>query len=423
MAARSCISGHILREIEQKGRMAEGARESFVEERDAAPAGGGAARRRRRAAAQALEVRAYSDFDSLPEPVAAFLAAAGERSFFSSAAWFRVVVRTAGPPADRPRIYASERDGRVVAALVVRARERAGPLKSHVVTSPSHGLDAFVNGPILADANDGEAGVRAIVKAILGASPPVHVFRFECLDPQSRECRALVDALRGQRLRVETFSDPFLTFGETVEGLAIEQYLERRPPALRDYIERQVAAWEGTGRGRFEIVTGGTGFALALVDYALVDVQSWKDQEPYPDCLAQLLEAASRAGVLRLGLLYYDDRPVAAQIWIVSAGRATLWRSRFAKKFALHSVGAVVTFAAMRHILAADRPRELEFGPGDDSGRQQWLERRNTRIGVAVFNLRTAKGWGVAARHYGGDVAGAALRRVRSAVRRLLPRE
>jgi hypothetical protein len=113
---------------------------------------------------------------------------------------------------------------------------------------------------------------------------------------------------------------------------------------------------------------------------------------------------------------------VAAQIWIVSAGRATLWRSRFAKKSALLSVGAVVTFAMMRHILAADRPRALEFGPGDDAGRQQWLDGRHARIGLAVFNLGTAKGWGVAARHYGGGAAGAALRRARTLLRRLLPR-
>jgi hypothetical protein len=419
MTARSCISGHILREIAQKGRMARGARESLVDEKEAAPAGADRSHRRR-SARQAIEVQAYSGIDALPEPVAAFLAAAGERSFFSSPTWFRVVLRTAGPPADRPRIYAAEKDGRVVAALVVRERERAGPLKTHVVTSPSHGLDAFVNGPLLAD-EDGEAGVRAIVAAMLRASPPVHVFRFECLDPESRECRALVAALGEHRLRVERFADPFVTFDETVEGLAIGQYLARRPPALRDYVERQAAAWADTGRGRFELVTGGPGFAAALVDYALVDVQSWKEQEPYPDCLAQLVEAAARAGVLRLGLLYYDDRPVAAQVWIVSAGRATLWRSRFAKKFMLLSVGVVVTYEMMRHILAADRPRALEFGPGDISGRQQWLERHHARIGLAVFNLRTAKGWGVAARRYGGAAAGM-LRRTRDRLRSFLPR-
>jgi hypothetical protein len=289
------------------------------------------------------------------------------------------------------------------------------------VTSPSRGFDAFTHGPLLA-AEDGAKGVQAIVSAMLDATPPAHVFRFECLDPRSDACRALKDALHRRHVLVESFADPFFTCSEHVAGQTIEDYLERRTPEMRAFIERQVEDWAASGHGRFALVGTGPNLRAALVDYALVDLQSWKGQEPYPDCLAQLVDAAARAGILRLGLLYHDDRPVAAQIWIVSGGRATMWRSRFARQFALRSPGTVLTFEMIRHVLTTERPTLIEFGPGDDQGRQQWLDRRSERIGLAAFNALSAKGCGVAVRHYGGIAARAAMRRLGSMPRRLLGR-
>jgi len=399
-------------EVEEKGPMVDRAR-------DAAALGARRPRRGPAAAGESIDVQVYSDLDAVPDAIAAALARAGERSFFASPAWSRIVLRTAGSPADRPRLYAARSGGRVLATLIVRERERAGPLKLRLVTSPSRGLDAFANGPQL-DAEDGAAGVHAIISAMLRAVPPVHVFRFECLEPGSRECRALLDALRRRHMLVRTFADRFFTCSEDVEGLTFDAYLQRRSPDMRAFIDRQAGALAASGRGRFELVTGGPELAAALVDYALVDLQSWKAQEPYPDCLARLLDTAARAGVLRLGLLYIDDRPAAAQIWIVSGGRATMWRSRFARQFALQSPGTVLTFEMIRHVLTVDAPSVTEFGPGDDPGRPQWLDRRHERIGVAVFNPHTAKGWGAAARHVIGIAAGSARRRLGAVRRRIL---
>ncbi len=376
---------------------------------------------RRVAPRPAVDVRVYSTLDALSERAAEFLSAASRQSFFFSKEWFRIILDTAGLPVERARIYVAETAACVAAILIVREREHAGPLKTHVVTSPSRGLDAYLHGPLL-DAEHGEAGLDAIVGEMLRAAPPVHVFRFECLDPQSRECQTLLAALRRRHLLVRTFDDTFVLYSEDVGGLTFDEYLLRRTPEMRDFLARQVDAVMGTGRGRFAFVAGGAEFAAALVDYWLVDLKSWKSPEPYPDCGAKLIATALRAGSVRLGLLYVDGEAAAAQIWIVSAGRATLWRARFKSKFAMLSVGAVATFEMIRHIMATDRPRVLEFGPGNDPGRREWLARRHERIGCTVFNLRTAKGLAVFARHGGGLLAAGLRQRLRDPVRRLLAR-
>jgi hypothetical protein len=380
------------------------------------PAAPGIVPERSAVPAPQVSVQVYSSLDAPPEPLAAFLTAAGERNFFCGLAWFRTVLRTAGPAADKPRIYAAESRGRVLAVLIVRERQAKPWPKPHLLVSPSRGMDASIFGPLL-DPERGMAGLREIVAALARAAPPFHVFRFECLDRQSPECTALVAALHEQKMLVLPFADPYRGYYDDVQGLTIEHYLRQRSPEMRIFIERQVDALARSGRSRFAVITGGPGFKSALVDYALVDLQSWRDPETYPDWLAELLEAAAGAGVLRLGLLYVDDEPAAAQIWIVSAGRATMWRARFARKFAILSVGPVLTFEMIRHALQSEELREIEFGPSDETARREWLGRSRERVGFVVFNLRTFKGWLAGIRHIGGHVANFVLRPLRAARR------
>ena len=373
----------------------------------------------RRPSAAQIEVQVYSDFDLLPSIVSDFLARAGKRGFFWSASWFRIVMATAGHVFDRPRIYVAISNDRVLAILMVRERLQAGPLKTRIVTSPSRAADALVHAPLL-DSEGGEAGLTAIIASMLRARPPVHVFRFECVDPHSVEGRALLAAVRGFGIRSETFADALHTYSEDVAGLTVSQYIGRRSPEIQSFIEAQISSFAQSGRGQFAMVIDGKDLASAIIDYGLVDLQSWKEQEPFPDYLARLLESTAREGLLRLGLLYVDQQVAAAQIWIVSAGRATMWRSHFARKFALLSVGTVITYEMIREILLADQPRELEFGPAADTGRQRWLEHRHERIGIVAFNLRSGKGCGVAIRHYLGIFIRSALQLPREALGRIL---
>src|SRR5579872_222614 len=231
--------------------------------------------RRHRAPTHPMAVETYSDLDSLPETVASFLSAAGGSSFFASPAWYRIVLKTAGLPGDEPRLWVARQDGRAVAALFARERHGAGPIKTHVVTSPSRALDAFFYGPIL-DAEQGEDGLRAIIGAMLRGRPPVHVLRFEALDPHGREGKALLAALGGNGLLLQRFGDPFVFYREDVEGCTVEQYLKRRDPSMQAFLARQLAASQG--KTRLEVVTGGNDFRWAVIDYALVDLQSWKPQ-------------------------------------------------------------------------------------------------------------------------------------------------
>jgi CelD/BcsL family acetyltransferase involved in cellulose biosynthesis len=367
-----------------------------------------------------IDVHVYSSLEALPERLVAFLDSAAAGNFFRSLAWYRTVLRTTGPSGDQPRVYAAEIAGKPAAVLILRERQAAGRLKTHMLLGPSAGIYADLYEPFL-DAEFGIAGLREIVAAIARASPPFHVLRFEWLDPAAPRCAALERAFRASHMLVQHIEEAPDHCCDEIDA-PIDDYIARRWPNMRHFMENQVDGLAGSGTGRFALVTGGPALKPAFIDYSLVDVQSWKDREPYPDCLLALLEASAAAGALRLGLFYVGDEPAAAQIWIVSGGRATLWRLHQAQKFAKLLPGAMLTFEMLRQAAAADSLRHIDFGTGDDALRQEWAGRRLVWSSLIVFNPRTLKGWIAIAFHIARQTARPIRDRTKDVLRRLVRR-
>jgi CelD/BcsL family acetyltransferase involved in cellulose biosynthesis len=129
---------------------------------------------------------------------------------------------------------------------------------------------------------------------------------------------------------------------------------------------------------------------------------SWRDEEAYPGFIRGLAESAARAGSLRLGLLYADGIPVAAQFWLVHAGVASIYKIAYVEKFAKFSVGTVLTAHMMRQALDVDRVSVVDYLSGDDDYKKDWMSHRRERWGILAFNLRSLRGIALAGRHLGG---------------------
>jgi hypothetical protein len=320
-----------------------------------------------------------------------------------------------GPDDDRVRIYAAERNGRPVAALVAREREAAGRLRTHMLLSPGQGVYAASYGPLL-DAEYGAAGLRDIAAAVARASPAFDLLRLDAVDRTSPDFALLISAFRASGMLVQSFFN-FDSRFEALIGTTFEQYLAQRPAPLRLEVERCLRQSAQDGGPGFELIAGGPGLASALVDYALTDLQSTTMPEMYPEATLELARVAAARGVLRLGLIYVDGEPAASQIWFVGAGKATLWRLRSAERFARHSVDVALMAEMLRHLIEADGVKEIEFAREFGDCREAWLADVRRRKGIVVFNPRSAKGLASGVWHIGGHAGKSAARRVRAAWR------
>ncbi len=367
-----------------------------------------------------MGVQIYPRLESLPEPVIAFIGEVERRSFFYGIPWYLSLYATACPDGDEPRIYVAERTGRPVAALIARERWRAGTFRTHMLLSVSHIMYTSDYGPIL-DPEEGLAGLGEIIAAIATASPGFDVLRFDSMDPNSPGFETMVAGFHGHGFLVQRFKN-FGNWYENVEGQTSDIYLTNRSSQTRYTIGRRVRSLARSGRGRYELVTGGPKLEQALADYERVAAQSWKDEEPWPDCVPSIVRMAAKAGTLRLGIYYIDGEPAAAQIWIVHGGRATIFRLGYAEKFGKLSVATALTWEIMRHVLDVDKPREIDFGRGDDDYKKKWLPRRREKWGMLVFNPSTAKGLISAAKNLIGHRVMMTLRQIGRTLR-LLPRQ
>lgn len=237
----------------------------------------------------------------------------------------------------------------------------------------------------------------------------IHEARFAPMDPLSRSAALLHDAFSGSGWLV----DDYFCFGNwyyQVEGKCYQTYLAERPSRLRNTIERaqrKLARSEGFS---LEIVQDGERLERAITDFVVVYNQSWKTAEPFPDFIPGLCKLAARMGWLRLGVARLQGQPIAAQLWLVAAGKAHIVKLAYDGKFAKTSAGTVLTAALIRHVIDTDAVDEIDYLIGDDTYKQDWMTQRRERRGIIAFNPRFMHGLGAMLWHKGGKL----WRRLRS---------
>lgn len=226
------------------------------------------------------------------------------------------------------------------------------------------------------------------------------VTRFEALDPEWPGLAMLQRSFSSAGLVNRTFAH----FGNWFEPIATrswEAYAQSRPGALRETIKRRTRAAARAG-ARIEIAREGATLSAALAAYEAVYRRSWKEPEPHPKFNDALVRALAKAGVLRIGVMWSDGVPIAAQYWSVVAGSATILKLAHDEEFKALSPGTVLTAAAIREVIEVDGVTELDFGRGDDAYKRAWVNCRRPRIGLLTINPRTIAGFRALAEHDGG---------------------
>jgi hypothetical protein len=173
-------------------------------------------------------------------------------------------------------------------------------------------------------------------------------------------------------------------------------YLAQRDGILRSTIKRMSKKF-GAGGGMLEIVTDGADMARAIDAYQTVYATSWKKPEPYPEFMPGLARTCAGLGYLRLGLAWLNGRPIAAQLWIVSHGRAEIYKVAYDEGFKAYAPGTLLTALLMEHVIEIDRVSEVDYLIGDDPYKKSWMSHRRERWGVIAYNPRSLgglAGWG-----------------------------
>lgn len=130
----------------------------------------------------------------------------------------------------------------------------------------------------------------------------------------------------------------------------------------------------------------------AIDEYVLVYNKSWKNNEPYPEFMPALIRVSARLGILRLGILYMNGAPVAAQLWLASDGHAIIYKIAYDENFKDLSVGSILSMELFRQSIDQDNVEEIDYGLGSEAYKQDWMESKRDIVMIETYNTSTLIG-------------------------------
>jgi len=349
-----------------------------------------------------MNVIKYRSLDALPSKYRVLLTQGEQQSFYYGLSWFKNLEQNILEGKEGISYAVEDAQGKAILLFVMREScQRSGILGIRELS----GLENYYSslyGPAV------EAGKAQITQAlqllaleIVKERPHYHVINLQPLDRESHVYGALIKALHFAGFHVQTYFC-FGNWYHELSGESYQDYFSGLSSRVRNTINRKTRKFNRQDT-TIKIYVSPADVNIAVRDYEKIYNSSWKQPEPYPDFIQGLVTLAAERGWLRLGIAYLDNEPVAAQIWIVCSGVASIYKLAYDEKYAKLSAGTILTAKLMEYVIDRDHVRQVDYLTGDDAYKKEWMSARRERWGVIGFNSKTLNGKLLAIRHIGAS--------------------
>ncbi|MEM1439244.1 MAG: GNAT family N-acetyltransferase [Pseudomonadota bacterium] len=178
-----------------------------------------------------------------------------------------------------------------------------------------------------------------------------------------------------------------------VGGGSFEDYYASLPSKLRNTVRRKGKRLERDYAVRVEVLREpGEALDVAIRHYVQVYDRSWKEPEPFAGFMPGLIRLAATLGALTLGVLYLDDAPVAAQVWLHEPGRTVIYKLAYDEEFKHTSAGTVLSRALFEDSFMRRDIGVIDYGVGNEAYKRDWMTEKRRMIGVRGSHSGTLKG-------------------------------
>jgi hypothetical protein len=318
------------------------------------------------------KVEIFGELDAVADDAMGALDRPAQASLFDRIGWYRMVAEHCPPPGRMLVLRASQGISRAWLFLAVEHREARAfaswyTLRFGCARTPAAQLE------------------EPIARALRGLGlTSVELYPLAEGDPLPAAFRTAGWIVRHEAASTSWHID--------TAGMDFETYWAARPGRLRNTAKRKTKA---------------AGLAIQIhrdfdeaiwADYETVYAASWKGEEGSPAFLRALAEQEGAVGTLRLGIARKDGRPVAAQLWLVENGHATIHKLAYAEDAKELSPGTILSVEMFREALDRDRVGSIDFGTGNDAYKAEWMEKSAPLYRMTAFNPSTLVGLRGAAR-------------------------
>ena len=334
----------------------------------------------------AVQVELFDDLDAAARDAGDALTRERRPWMFDRIEWFKLV-RDHAPPAGKPMVIRA-RNGQASAWLFVAVDDGSALALSNWYCLR---YGAIVDGP------DATAAVDELARGLRKAGVNRAFF-----SPIGEEDPLPGALKRHGWLTRRTRSN--VNWRIRTRGMTFDEYWAARPSRLRNTAKRRARA------AKLDLIVHYDFDAKAWEDYQSVYNASWKPAEGSPELMRKLVQAEGAAGTLRLGLAYHEGQPVAAQLWVVEHGIATIQELSYREDAKHLSPGTVLSMEMFRRAIDEDKADMIDFGIGDDGYKRDWMAESVPLYALAAYDMRSPRGLAGLA----GSAAAKLVRRARS---------
>lgn len=233
---------------------------------------------------------------------------------------------------------------------------------------------------------------RALAGFLVDTFPRAALIELSPLRGETRLYGAIIDAFTTAGYatrrfpRTANWHEPFAATPN------YDDYLAQRPGKLRSTLKRKARLLERETIARIDISGPDGDSDTALADFACVYADSWKPEESNPGFIRAVMKRLMAADLARVGVLYVDDEPAAAQIWLRIGDHWGVFKLSYRPRFAKYSVGSLLTAAMIEEFLRMPDTRCIDFLSGDDAYKADWVSVKGEHWGFECINTRSP--WG-----------------------------
>jgi hypothetical protein len=349
----------------------------------------------------AQPVAVYEDIGSLPATAKAFLAEYRSGELCLSGSWFELLAGWGLKADQRPRIYVVAAES--VVDCVMFAMCLADGRRPRRLASLAN-FYTMSYAPLLRhDLDDSQRPLDILARYIAAERPAWDIVDLAYLISEQPISAQLFKAFRRAGFLVGRYFQ-FQNWFLPTSGLSAEQYFKSRPSQVRNTVTRKLKKARKEHELGVDLYDSPRDLAQGLDAYQRIYAQSWKVPEALPEFIPRLVANAAERGSLRLGVLRVDGEPAAAQIWLISSRKATIYKLAYDEKYAALSAGTILTKMMFDHVLDCDDVDEVDYGVGSEHYKLDWMSECRHVSGLVCFNRASVIGLLAAARHFIGRV-------------------
>lgn len=319
-------------------------------------------------------------------------------SFFLTRSWFGILEDTTYPEQDQFFYLTVEMDAEPLALMALRMP--AGQLGSSLqeyntgsgsIASLTNWYSCLYDLLLSPEITDTDAVIQVLISDLRKQLGYGAIIEFNYLEKRSSTVELLIRALRSAGLVTLSYHQNLVRY-EDVSNTNFEGYLKQRSSSFRNDSKR--IRRRMTERFHLEQVIYGDDTQLdkVLADYQQVYARSWKKPERYPRFIPELFRRGLAEQRLRVGVLYLDGKPVAADIYILFNGQVTSYKGAYDADYKKLSPATVLQIFASKHLIDVDGVSEINLGYGDEPYKKKWLSQSRDLTGILAFNPRSVRG-------------------------------